>query len=169
MFKKIKFLPTLIAAIYLFGFLFAFSGDLIIQIQTVRHHNQIKETNCFETISLSLSQWNTLNDKHEIKLDNIYYDVVSHSISGQNVILRAVKDHFESEIRIVFSQIFSKNKIPSSNKKKINNFFSQILFEFTTKLKIIDFFDIVLIKKFKSNFDLKTITFIYLPQKPPCI
>ena len=169
MFKKIKFLPTLVAAIYLVGFLFTFYGGLVQQIQTVRHHNQIRKTNHFETISLSLSHWNTLIDKHEIKLNDVYYDVISHSVSGQNVILKAVKDHFESEIRVVFSQVFSKNKLPNSGKKKINIFFNQIIFVSPAKLKTENLFNVILIKKFKSNFDLKTIAFIFLPQKPPCI
>lgn len=170
MVKKIKFFRVLIiTAMYLVGFLFAFSGDLIQQIQTVRQHNQINKKNLIENISLSLPQWNHLNDKHEIKLDNIYYDVVSHSISGQNVILKAVKDHFESEMRVVFSQVFSKNKLPNSQKKKINFFSGQILVKSQLNSNFKKGFEAILIKNFKSNFDLKTNSFIFLPQKPPCI
>ena len=71
MIKKIIFLPFIIlATLYLVGFLFAFSGDLILQIQIVRHHNQINKKKLVENISLSLSQWNDLDDQHEIKIKN---------------------------------------------------------------------------------------------------
>ena len=44
MIKKIKFLPVIIlATMYLVGFIFAFSGDLITQIQTIRQHNQVNK------------------------------------------------------------------------------------------------------------------------------
>lgn len=170
MVKKIKFFRVLIVtAMYLVGFLFAFTGDLIQQIQTVRQHNQINKKNLIENISLSLSQWNCLEDKHEIKIDNIYYDVVSRSIVGQNVILKVIKDHFESKIRVVFAQVFNKSKLPNSEKKKINFYSSQIVFESQLNLNFKKGFEAILIKNFKSNFDLKTNAFIFLPQKPPCI
>jgi hypothetical protein len=90
---KNKLLPSIIlSTMYLVGFLFAFSGDLILQIETARHHNQINKKKLVENISLSLSQRNDLNDQLEIK-----------------------------------------------------------------------------IKNFKSNYDLKTISFIFLLQKPRCI
>lgn len=71
MVNKIIFLPFIIlATLYLVGFLFAFSGDLILQIQIVKHHNQINKKKLVENISLSLSQWNDLDDQHEIKIKN---------------------------------------------------------------------------------------------------
>ena len=170
MIKKIKFLPVIIlATIYLVGFLFAFSGDLITQIQTIRQHNQINKKNHLETISLSLSQWNDLDDKHEIKIDKVYYDVVSHSIVGSNVILKVVKDHFESEIRVFFAQVFHKNKLPNSEKKKVNFLTSQIIVDSQSIYNAKKGFEEILIKNFKSNFDLKTNSFIFLIQKPPCV
>lgn len=170
MIKKIKFLPVIIlATIYLVGFVFAFSGDLITQIQTIRQHNQINKKNHLETISLSLSQWNDLDDKHEIKIDKVYYDVVSHSIVGSNVILKVVKDHFESEIRVFFAQVFHKNKLPNSEKKKVNFLTSQIIVDSQSIYNAKKGFEEILIKNFKSNFDLKTNSFIFLLQKPPCV
>ena len=71
MVNKIKLLPSIILATFcLVGFLFAFSGNLILQIQTARHHNQINKKKLIENISLSLSQWNDLDDQHEIKIKN---------------------------------------------------------------------------------------------------
>ena len=68
---KIKLLPSIIlSTMYLVGFLFAFSIDLILQIQTARHYNQINKKKLVENISLSLSQWNDLDDQHEIKIKN---------------------------------------------------------------------------------------------------
>lgn len=170
MFRKIKFFRVLFfTAMYLVGFLFAFSGDLIQQIQTLRLHHQINKKNLVENISFTLSQWNDLDDKHEIKIDDIYYDVVSYSINGENVILKVVKDHFESELRVVLSQVFNKNKLPNSDKKKINFFSSQIALELQLNLNFKNGFEEMLNKNFKFNFDSKTSSFIFIPQKPPCI
>jgi hypothetical protein len=170
MIKKIKFLPVIIlATMYLVGFVFAFSGDLIQQIQTVRQHKQVNKKNNIETISLSLSQWSNLSDKHEIKIDKVYYDVVSHSIVGSNIILKVVKDHFESEIRVFFAQVFHKNKLPNSEKKKVNFLTSQIAVDSQSIYNAKKGFEEILVKNFKSNFDLKTNSFIFLIQKPPCV
>jgi hypothetical protein len=154
---------------YLVGFLFAFSGDLLTQIQLVRQHNQIQKTNHIVTISLLSKQWNAMGDQHEIKCNGAYYDVVSHSRSGKTVTIKAVKDHFENEMRIVLSQIFNKSKNPKSEKKKTNFTSHQILTETKSTGFEINLFPSVCEENFKSNFDLKINSFIYLPQKPPCI
>lgn len=170
MIKKIKFLPVIIlATMYLVGFLFAFSGDLITQIQTIRQHNQVNKKNNIETISLSLSKWNDLDDKHEIKIKKHYFDVVSHSIVGSNVILKVVKDHFESEMRVAFSQVFNKNNFPNRDKKKTKILSNQITSEFTSNWFAKNDYPLFQTKNFKSNFDLKTNSFIFLIQKPPCV
>ena len=159
----------LVATMYLVGLLFALSGDLVLQIQSIRYQNQIKNVNHIETISISLSQWNSIVNLREIKLNNVYYDVISHSISGQKVTFKAVKDHFENEIRVVVSQVFNKTKFPKSDKKKTNFIPLQIVFENKLNWFQKKVFTSILIENFKSNFDLKTNAFIYLPQKPPCI
>jgi len=170
MLKKIKFLPSIIlATLYLLGFLFAFSGDLIQQIQTVRQYNQVNNKNNIETISLSLSQWNDLDDKHEIKIKKHYFDVVSHSIVGGNVILKVVEDHLESEIRVFFAQVFHKNKLPNSEKKKVNFLTSQITVDSQSIYNATKGFEEILINNFRSNFDVETNSFIFLIQKPPCV
>lgn len=158
-----------VATMYLVGLLFAFSGDLFQQIQTTRHQNQINKINQIELISISLSQWNEFENKHEIKLKDIFYDVVAHSISEQKVTLKVVKDHSENEIRVVFSQVFNKCKCPTSDKKKSNSSIHQIVFEPKSNWFNKSIFTSILIENFKSNFDLKTNAYVYLPQKPPCI
>lgn len=167
--KNHFFSILLVTTLYLVGFLIAFCGDLVQQIQTVRHQNQINKINQIEIISISLSQWNQFDNKHEIELDDIFYDVVAHSISGQKVTLKVVKDHFENEVRVVFSQIFNKSKYPTSDKKKSTFSLQQIVCETKPNWLNNNTFASMLVENFKSNFDLKTNSYIYLPQKPPCI
>jgi hypothetical protein len=154
---------------YLVGLLFAFSGDLVQQIQTVRHQNQINKINQIEIISISLSQWNEFENKHEIKLEDIFYDVVAHSITSQKVTLKVVKDHFENEVRVVFSQVFNKSKYPTSDKKKSTTSLQQIVCETKSNWVKKNIFTSMLVENFNSKFELKTNSYIYLPQKPPCI
>lgn len=168
--KKNQFFSILfVTTLYLVGFLFAFCGDLVQQIQTVRHQNQINKINQIELISISISQWNQFDNKHEIKLKDIFYDVVAHSISGQKVTLKVVKDHYENEVRVVFSQVFNKGKCPTSDKKKSTSSIHQIVCETKPNCLNNSNFASMLVENYKSKFDLKTNSYIYLPQKPPCI
>ena len=169
MFQKNRiFAVFLILSIYVFGTILSFTGDFIQHIQVVRHQNQIEKIAKAQTIEFSFSQWEKFTDTKEIKIENDFYDVVSFRKSNSKIIAKVVKDNFENEIRITFSQIFNKHKLPASGKKKS----SPIAKHFNIKLNENFKNSVVLFSKKASNFDYlinsKINSFIDLPLKPPC-
>jgi hypothetical protein len=158
----------IILSIYIFGTILSFTGDFIQHFQAVRHQNQIEKIARAQTIEFTFSQWKKFTDTKEIKIENNFYDVVSFRKSNSKIIAKVVKDDFENEIRITFSQIFNKHKLPASGKKKS----SPIAKHFNIKLKENVRNLVVLFLKKTSNFDnltqLKINSFIDLPIKPPC-
>lgn len=169
MFQKNRiFAVFLILSIYVFGTVLSFTGDFIQHIQVVRHQNQIEKIAKAQTIEFSFSQWEKFTDTKEIKIENDFYDVVSFRKSNSKIIAKVVKDDFENEIRVTLSQICKNQKIPYSDKKKSNT----ISKHFVSKDKFYTYYTNVIQLEKKSNFkfkaNLKEISFIYLPIKPPC-
>lgn len=169
MFQKNRiFTVFLILSIYVFGTVLSFTGDFIQHIQVVRHQNQIEKIATATTLEFSLTEWKKLNDKKEIKFHSHFYDVVSIRITTNKIIAKVVKDSLENEIRVTLSQICKNQKIPYSDKKKSNT----ISKHFVSKDKFYTYYTNVIQLEKKSNFkfkaNLKEISFIYLPIKPPC-
>ncbi len=145
-----------------------FTRDLILQIQTVRHQNQIKKIENAQTLEFSIKEWNSFSDTNEIKFQNKYYDVISFREIDSKVIVKVIRDTFEDEFRVTFSKIFNKNKIPFSEKNK-SNFFSKHLTskdEFVFSVNI-DFALDELLKN-ERYINIKTSNFINFQEKPPC-
>ncbi len=143
-----------------------FSGDLILQIQSVRHQNQIEKLEKSETLEFSLKEWNNFSDNQEIKFQNSYYDVISSQTINSKVVAKVVKDDFENEIRVSIHKIFSKTKSSSSNQKKSNTFSKHVICknEFVYKNK----FDFIKLTNFSEVLISKTSNFIEFSEKPPC-
>jgi hypothetical protein len=119
MFKRIKHIALVsIAIIYILQICFFFSGTLIEKIQEVRYENQIANNRTTESKEFLLSDWQLLDNKKEIKINTIFYDVVSAKKVGHRVIVKVVKDSFENEFRVTFQNVFNKKNILNSRKKK---------------------------------------------------
>lgn len=144
------------------------SGDLVLQIQTVRHQNQIEKIKNAQTLEFSIKEWNSFSDNKEIKFQNNYYDVISFQEIDSKIIVKVIKDQFESEFRVCFSKIFNKSKFPFSDKKK-SNFFSKHLLSKKEYIILshLDFLNDKL-RENDSFLDSKTSTFLNFQEKPPC-
>lgn len=145
-----------------------FSGHLILQIQTLRHHNQIEKIKYSETLEFSTTEWNNFSDNTEIKFKNNYYDVISVREINSKIIAKVVKDKFENEFRITFSKIFNKTKFPFSEKNKLNNFSKHLATK--NEFVILTNLDFALDKllKYECYLNFKTSNFINFQEKPPC-
>ena len=123
MFKKIKYISILsIALFYILQLCIIFSGALIENIQQIRYQNQIAKTHISEEKILTLREWNTLDNKKEIKIHGTYYDVIDIKITPSKVILKVVKDDFESELRISMQRLFNTKNLTSTDKKNALTF-----------------------------------------------
>ena len=109
--------------------IFSFSGGLITQIQNVRQKEIIEKNANFEVLNFTINQWNDFNDTEEIKYDNKFYDVVSFKKINSNVIVTAIHDDLENEVRIFISKIYKKSKNPISEKAFSKSFSKHILFK----------------------------------------
>jgi hypothetical protein len=169
MFKKNKkSIIFIIISIYVIGMVMTFTGDLILQIQTIRHQNRIEKIKNSESLEFSMTQWNNFSDNTEIKFQNRYYDVISFKEIDSKIIVKVIKDQFENEFRVSLAKIFNKNKIPFSEKSK-SNFFSKHL---VSKVEYITFINLdFLLDKLQENnsfLNSKTSNFINFQEKPPC-
>jgi hypothetical protein len=169
MLKNIKHISILsIATIYILQLCFVFSGTLIENIQELRHQNQISKNLMAEHMEFSLRDWQLLDNKKEIKINNTFYDVISFRNSSKKVVVKVVKDDFENEFRISFQNLFNKKNTTDSGKKKSFNPYNyltvisnetkthSVLFLYFFSKSNLSFF------KVKTN---KIIEFIY---RPPC-
>lgn len=167
--NKIKNLAIFtIISIYTIGIVLTFSGELLNQIQVIRHQNQIEKISSAKTLEFSLNDWNNFSDFNEIKFGNHFYDIISYEKFDSKIVAKVVKDKFENETRVTLAKIFSKAKSPLTEKKKSNLFSKHIL----SKIKIVcsnkmNLFDFKL-QKFDGRINSKTSTFINFQEKPPC-
>ncbi len=146
----------------------AFTGDLLKQIQCVRYQNTIEKIKNSEILEFSLSDWNNFSDSNEIKFKNNFYDVISIQKLNSKIFANVVKDKLENELRITFSKIFNKTKIPTSGNKKLNSFSKHVLssYEFV-RINNLHFPS----KKLQENdnfLNSKISNFINFQYKPPC-
>lgn len=169
MLKKIKHIAILsIVIIYLLQVCFTFSGILIENIQKVRYENQIAKNFMTMEKEFSFNDWQPLDNKKEIKINNIFYDVVSAKKVGQRVMVQVVKDSFESEFRISFQNVLNKKSTENSSKKKVFKTYSLKVIFNETKTNSITF---VTGYSFKPNFpfsSIKTNKIIKAIHRPPC-
>ncbi len=145
-----------------------FTGDLLKQIQCVRYQNTIEKIKNSEILEFSLNDWNNFSDSNEIKFKNNFYDVISIQKLKSKIFANVVKDKLESELRITFSKIFNKTKIPTPGNKKLNSFSKHVLFRYEfVRINNLHF----LSKKLQENdnfLNSKTSNFINFQYKPPC-
>lgn len=169
MLKKIKNISIfVVVTFYVLQLCMLFSGALIERIQEIRTQIQVSKIHLVEKKWIKLSEWESLDNKKEIKLNNIYYDVLSFKISSNQVAINAIKDKHENNFRIILNNLSNKKEIPNSSKKK-----SYKAYSFTTTLTNNDYqietvFNLFLIKQNfnTSNRDINKIALaIY---KPPC-
>ncbi len=167
--KKIKNLAIFfIISIYAIGLVLTFSGDLLNQIQVVRHKNQIEKIANAEILEFSLKDWNNFSESNEINFQNNYYDIVSFEKINSRIIAKVVKDDFENEICVSLAKIFNKSKLPYSKSKKSNSFSKHIP---SNKEYIAEYILIISSKKQKNLNEVltsKTSNFINFQEKPPC-
>ncbi len=127
MLKNIKYIAVFsIVTLYVFQLCTLFSEVYVENVQQIRHQNQISKAYLSEYKVFSISEWNRMNDKKEIKLNDSFYDVVSFKIKSNKVVVNVVKDNFENEIRIALNRLFNKKNSTNSNKKKRINTFNHI-------------------------------------------
>lgn len=107
--------------------IFSFTGDLITQIQTVRHQNMIEKIAELQILKFSLNEWNNFSNQEEIKFNNNYYDVVSFKKDTKNVFAEVVQDDLENDIRVFISKIHKESKHSNSNKFDSNKFSKHLL------------------------------------------
>ena len=169
MLKNIKHTALLsIAIVYVLQLCFIFSGTLIENIQKLRQQNQITKILLAEHKEIPLKEWQQLDNTGEITIDKTFYDVISFKIISKKVILKAVKDDFEREIRISLQDLFNKKKGPYSGKKKSFNPYNYLTI---ITHKSADFFTrlpIPLLKPSLSYFQGKTNKIIEFIYRPPC-
>jgi hypothetical protein len=120
MLKKIKHIAIQsVAVLFILQVCFTFSGILIENIQQVRYENRIARNLKAVHKEFSLNDWQQLNNKKEIEVNHVFYDVISAKKVGGLVVVKMVRDSFESEFRITFQNVLNKKSNGSSGKKKI--------------------------------------------------
>lgn len=167
--KRLKYIAILsIVLFYIIQFCFVFSGSLIDNFQEIKYQKQISKLHLSTTKQISLATWNSFDNKNEIKINTVFYDVVSFKIVDKIVILKVVADNFENEMRISFESLFHKSKKSLPNQKK-----SLPSFHFITTISKIDAPELVMkIDNYILNnyftITQKTKKVILKLDKPPC-
>ena len=78
MLKRIKNISIFVViTFYVLQLCMVFSDTLIEQIQEIRNQIQVSKTHLAEKKAISFSEWNSFSNKKEIKLNHVYYDVLS--------------------------------------------------------------------------------------------
>ena len=127
MLKKIKYYSVItIAIFYILQLSLVFSGTMIENIQQIRHQNQVSKINLALEKIIPVKDWNNFDNKKEIKINAVYYDVISFRIFSDKVVIKVVKDNFESELRISMQRLFENKSLPSNDKKKCFNFYNYL-------------------------------------------
>lgn len=98
-----------------------FSGALISNIQAYRYQSQISKIESATQLSLPIATWNRFDNKKEIELNGDYYDVISIEKKASNVVLKVVKDDFESEFRLAMHTVFDNKAVTNDDDKKSFN------------------------------------------------
>ena len=92
---------------------------------------------------MPIKDWNDFENKKEIKINTIYYDVVSFEVYKDKIALKVVKDDLESELRISIQQLFSTKNLPACGKKKCCNFYNYLsTIENQKKVKFIFLYEV---------------------------
>ena len=158
----------LVVTFYVFQLLMMFSGTLVERIQEIRNQTQVSKIDLAEKKTVLFSEWEPLKNKKEIKINNIYYDVVSYKISSNKVIINAVKDKYENNFRIVLNILLNKKEAGNSSKKKAYKYYNFISALVNNNYKIETIFSFLPVKQ---NFNTlnKDVNKIGLTiYKPPC-
>ena len=149
--------------------IFSFSGGLITQIQNIRQKKIIEKNTNFEVLNFTINQWNEFNDTEEIKHNNKFYDVVSFKKINSNVIVTAIHDDLENEVRVFISKIYKKSK-KSIPEKVVSKVFSKHILlknnSFVSEKSLI-FYNSP--QKFLLQPKDKTSDFNDFVEKPPCV
>lgn len=169
MFKKLKYISILsIALFYILHLCILFSGALIENIQQIRHQNQIAKTHIAEQKILTIEEWNTIDNEKEIKIHGIYYDVINFKVTPYKVIVKVVKDDFESELRISMQRLFNNKSLPSTDKKKCFDFYNYLSTIEKQKNESPSFLSSIETNPNSFFIQKETNTFISSIYRPPC-
>lgn len=78
-----------------------------------------KENATIQELSFTITEYEKLEkpDKHEIKVGDMYYDVVSVSVDDNKVYCKVYKDHEESGLVRLLSKHHHNNKSPNRNRR----------------------------------------------------
>lgn len=107
MYCKPKLLATiLISLFYLVQVSCSFSGNIIDWIQETRYQNQISKAQSFTTKTIELKEWQKLNNKKEIKINNRFFDIHSYFIHSNKITLKLTEDTLESELIFGLQNLF---------------------------------------------------------------
>ena len=96
----------------------SFVGDLLLQMQTIRHQNQIEKFSNYEILEFSETTWNNFPNKNEVKFNAKYYDVALIEKRGSTIFAKVVCDDLENELHVFIAKINKDSKVPLSNKTK---------------------------------------------------
>ena len=96
----------------------SFVCDLLLQMQTIRHQNQIEKFSDYEILEFSETTWNNFPNKDEIKFNGKYYDVALIEKRGSTIFAKVVCDDLENELHVFIAKINKDSKVPLSNKIK---------------------------------------------------
>lgn len=145
-----------------------FIGDFAEELQELRRQHKIAKTELIENKKISLAHWNSLEEKNEILLENIYYDVVSYQIKKDLVIVKAVRDTFDGNFKKALKNIIAHKNLSNNGKKKSLKFFSPSVLCETLEVQS---------KNLNSAFDSKPVVFTSIGNankipfstfRPPC-
>ena len=169
MLNKIKNISLfLVVTFYVLQLCMLFSSALVERIQEIRNEIQVSKINLAEKKIIPFSKWESLVNKKEIKINNVYYDVLSYEIVFNNVEINAVKDKHENNFRIVLNNLLNKKETPDSSKKKTYKYYSFISTLANNNYKIEPIFNFLPIKQ-NFNTSTKDVEIIALNiDKPPC-
>ena len=158
----------LVVTFYVLQLCMLFSGALVERIQEIRNEIQVSKKHLAEKKTIPFSEWKSLENKKEIKINNVYYDVLSYKIVFNSVEINAVKDKHENNFRIVLNNLLNKKETPDSSKKKTYKYYSFISTLTNNNYNIETVFNFLPINQNfnTSTQDVKKIALtIY---KPPC-
>src|SRR6476620_2732011 len=102
--------------------------NLIANIQEIRNQIQISKIHLAEIIEVDSTFWNNQKNKKEIKINNHYYDIVSHTNDAKKVFLKAVKDKDENNLATLFNELLEEDESNSLEKKKNSEPFKILVF-----------------------------------------
>jgi|GEM_PF-7127544 len=120
MLKRFKNIALLtIVCIYAIQLLPYFSDTIYEKVKTYRQERQLTKFHLRETKHITLKSWNSIKNKKEFKIDGVFYDVFSHSITKGGIVkLIAFKDTQENKLFLFFNHFLKENHPNSKNKKE---------------------------------------------------